>query len=127
MMLRNLLFVALGGALGSCSRYLLVRLSAQLWPSGVPAAGTLVVNFVGCLLIGCLLGLAERGRLMSPALSLILITGFCGGLTTFSTFSVDIVGILDRGRVVQAVGYAALTLAGGVALTLVGRAAALRL
>lgn len=126
-MLRNLLLVAAGGALGSCSRYLLVRLSALLWPSSPSQLGTLVVNLAGCLLIGCLLGAAERTRLLGQALSLLLITGFCGGLTTFSTFSADVVNIADRGRMAQAVAYAAFSIAGGIALTLAGRAAALRL
>ena len=126
-MFRNLLLVALGGALGSCSRYLIVRLSALLWPSAPSQLGTLVVNLAGCLLIGCLLGVAERTRLIGQALSLLLVTGFCGGLTTFSTFSADLVNIAGRGRPVQAVVYAMLSIAGGVGLTLIGRSVALRL
>ncbi len=118
-MVRNLLLVAAGGALGSCARYLLCRVAASVWPS---AAGTLAVNLLGCLLIGLLLGAAERSQLLSPALVLLLVSGFCGGLTTFSTFSADTEVLLSSGRTLWAVGYVLLSVCGGIALTFAGRA-----
>lgn len=123
-MLKNLLFVALGGAAGSCLRYLLSRWSVDLW-AAFPQAGTLVVNLAGCLLIGLLLGCAERAQLMNPALMLLLVTGFCGGFTTFSTFAADAVGLASRGQVLIALAYVAVSVAGGLALMLAGRAIAL--
>lgn len=123
-MLKNLLFVALGGAAGSCLRYLLSRWSVGLW-AAFPQAGTMLVNLAGCLLIGILFGCAERAQLMNPALMLLLVTGFCGGFTTFSTFAADAVGLAARGQMLIALAYVAVSVAGGLALMLAGRAIAL--
>ena len=78
MELRNILLVALGGALGSVCRYLISKLSLGTFPWG-----TLTVNILGSLLIGLLTGLMLRGS-VSPEMKLLLVTGFCGGFTTFS-------------------------------------------
>ena len=118
-MFRNLLFVAAGGALGSCARYLLCRVAASVWPS---PAGTLAVNLLGCLIIGLLLGVIERYQVLSPALVLLLVSGFCGGLTTFSTFSADATALLGSGRTLWAVAYVAVSVCAGIALTFAGRA-----
>lgn len=118
-MIKNLILVATGGALGSCTRYLLCRLAVSFWPS---AAGTLIVNLLGCLIIGLLLGAAERWQLFSPALALLLITGFCGGLTTFSTFSADAQALIVSGRPLWTLGYVLISVCGGIALTFAGRA-----
>lgn len=118
-MIRNLLFVAVGGALGSCARYLLCRLAASVWPA---PAGTLAVNLLGCLIIGLLLGAVERAQLLSPAMVLLLVSGFCGGLTTFSTFSADAGALMSSGRTIWAVAYVAVSVCGGIALTFAGRA-----
>ena len=80
-MIRNLLLVAFGGAVGSVGRYLVSK-----WLEGGFPWGTLTVNIVGCLLIGFLTGLVTKGTL-SPEMKLLLVTGFCGGFTTFSTFA----------------------------------------
>lgn len=79
-MIRNLLLIALGGAVGSVLRYLISSLNTSFpW-------GTFTVNILGSLLIGLLVGLVSKGML-SPELKLLLVTGFCGGFTTFSTFA----------------------------------------
>lgn len=118
-MIKNLILVAAGGALGSCTRYLLCRVAACFWPS---PAGTLTVNLIGCLLIGLILGASERCQLLSPALALLLVTGFCGGLTTFSTFSADAQTLIGTGRSLWALGYVLISVCGGIALTFAGRA-----
>jgi CrcB protein len=84
-MLRNILFVALGGAIGSVLRFLL---SKWLQGSVVTAfpVGTLAVNLLGCLMIGVFYGLFDRGALLDANLKLFLTVGLCGGFTTFSTF-----------------------------------------
>lgn len=93
----NLLMVALGGALGAGSRYMLGGwLHAQLG-SGFPW-GTFAVNILGSLAIGLVLGLSGRGGLSTGA-SLFLATGVLGGFTTFSAFSYDTLQLLSRGAV----------------------------
>lgn len=123
-MLKNLLMVAAGGAAGSCLRYLLSRWSVGQW-AAFPQAGTLLVNLAGCLLIGLLLGWAERVHFLNPALMLLLVTGFCGGFTTFSTFAADAVGLASCGQMLIALAYVAVSVAGGLALMFAGRAIAL--
>ena len=90
-MLRNILLVALGGAVGSICRYLLSGINAASFPWG-----TFAVNIVGSLLIGLLIGLVSKG-VLSPEMKLLLVTGFCGGFTTFSTFANESFGMMKAG------------------------------
>lgn len=80
-MFKEILFVGLGGFAGSALRYLV----GKFLNTGFPW-GTLLVNVAGCLLIGLLYGLFERGNVSSPEVRLLLTAGFCGGFTTFSAF-----------------------------------------
>jgi len=86
MNLKALLFVFLGGGLGSSFRYLI-----GLWlkPYSFPW-GTLTANSIGCLLIGLFVGYFNRMGLIKDPLALFFVVGFCGGLTTFSSFSLDL-------------------------------------
>ena len=86
MNLKALLIVFLGGGLGSSLRYLI-----GLWlnPCTFPWA-TLVANSFGCLLIGLFIGYFNRMGMMKESIALFFIVGFCGGLTTFSSFSLDL-------------------------------------
>ena len=92
-MIRNILLVAIGGAIGSVCRYLLSGMNIASWPWG-----TFVVNILGSLLIGLLTGLLSKGML-SPEMKLLLVTGFCGGFTTFSTFANESFSMLKAGDV----------------------------
>ena len=94
-MIRNILLVALGGAIGSVCRYLLSGLNVASWPWG-----TFIVNILGSLLIGFLLGLVSKG-IVSPDMKLLLVTGFCGGFTTFSTFANESFGMMKAGDALQ--------------------------
>lgn len=93
-MIRNVLLVALGGALGSVLRYLLSGVNSS-WPWG-----TFVVNVMGSLLIGLLVGFVSKG-VLSPDMKLLLVTGFCGGFTTFSTFANESLGMMRAGDVMM--------------------------
>ncbi|MDO4159787.1 MAG: fluoride efflux transporter CrcB [Prevotellaceae bacterium] len=84
-MLKNIIIVAVGGAIGSVARYLVSRVIQDSVSSGFPF-GTMTVNIVGCLLIGFIGALAAEHGSISAETKLILTTGFCGGFTTFSTF-----------------------------------------
>ena len=112
------LVVALGGALGSLARWR-VGLALAAAPGGTPW-GTLVVNVAGSLFLGLVLASwpAERPGLWR----LFLGVGVCGGFTTFSTFSAELVQLAARGHVVRAAGYAAASLALGVAAVAAGLA-----
>jgi CrcB protein len=87
--------VLVAGSLGAVIRYLLSRLY-PVRPGHLPG-GILIVNVVGSALAGVALGLAERAAL-SADWRLIIVTGFCGGLTTFSTWSVETIELIDGGR-----------------------------
>lgn len=101
--------VALGGALGSVARH-----GLGLALAGLAPAGTLAANVAGCGMIGFL-----HARLGTEAARALLMTGFCGGFTTWSAFGLETARLLGEGRVAAGAGYAGLTLVlcvGGVAL-----------
>ena len=84
-MIRDIVIVGIGSGIGGICRYL-ISLAMNHGSSGFPW-GTFAVNVAGCLLIGTLWGVTSRLQSFSPAFSLFLMVGFCGGFTTFSTFS----------------------------------------
>lgn len=108
-----LLLVMLGGALGSGARHLTGRFMLQAFGPHYPY-GTLTVNWVGGLLMGLLAGvLARTGA--TEGWRLFIGVGILGGFTTFSSFSLDTITMIERGQVTLALGYAALSLIGSLA------------
>ena len=107
MMIRNLLLVALGGGVGSVLRYLLSGMNASFpW-------GTFAVNILGSLIIGLLVGLVSKG-VLSAEMKLLLVTGFCGGFTTFSTFANESLGMMKAGDVLMMALYVGASVALGI-------------
>lgn len=82
----NFLWIGLGGALGSMMRYGVAGIG-QRWGTDSFPTGTLLVNVLGCFLIGCLASLFEERVLVPPYVRLLILTGFLGGFTTFSTYA----------------------------------------
>lgn len=115
-MFSTLLAVFIGGGLGSVARWYVSMKMNGMTP--VLPVGTLTVNLVGAFIIG--LGIAIFSRLthLDPVWKLLLTTGFCGGLTTFSTFSLEVVYMLQDGRFAGALLNMFLNLAGSLAMTL---------
>lgn len=120
-MMKLMLLAGVGGFVGTCLRYLTGRL-CHLWTLGGFPLGTFVVNVVGCFVIGALLGLAERENILSPTMNVMLVTGFCGGFTTFSSFADDIFLLMQqRSWTIFAI-YTLLSIILGVFFVWVGRA-----
>jgi len=95
-MIKNLLLVALGGGIGSTARYLCQKWFNENYPHPFPW-GTFLVNLFGCFLIGVIYAASEKSTAISPQTRLLLITGFCGGFTTFSTFAFENMSLLRSG------------------------------
>lgn len=91
--MKNILLIGLGGGLGSIARYLCQRGMAVLYPYSFPL-GTFAVNIIGCLLIGIFWGMSFRSFVSNESWKLFLMTGLCGGFTTFSAFTLEGVGLI---------------------------------
>ncbi|MFD1744405.1 fluoride efflux transporter CrcB [Rhizobium helianthi] len=100
----NILLVAAGGAFGSICRYLTGLLMTRLFGTAFPW-GTITVNIVGSFAIGFLTELVARKFNASMEMRLLLVVGILGGFTTFSSFSLDTVALLERGATMPAVIY----------------------
>ena len=117
-MWRPILAISVGSALGALLRWQLgARLNALL-PSLPP--GTLAANLIGGYIIGLAIAWFAQAPDLSPEWRLFVITGFCGGLTTFSTFSAEIVTLLQQGRAGLAITAIAVHVTGSLAMTLAG-------
>lgn len=119
-MIKMMLLAGCGGFVGTALHFLTGKLCAHISLGGFPL-GTFMVNIVGSFLIGLLLGLAEGRGALSPSASALLVTGFCGGFTTFSTFADDMFLMLNKGQIMLFVLYLFMSLAIGIALVWLGR------
>lgn len=119
-MIKTMLLAGLGGFGGTCLRFLVNRL-CSIWFAGTFPIATLTVNLAGCLAFGLFSGLAERGNLLTSSQVALLITGFCGGFTTFSTFAGDICNLGDKGEWTVSAVYLAASVILGILLVFTGR------
>ena len=118
----GLLAVAIGATLGAWLRWALGLLLNALFPAIPP--GTIAANLIGGYVIGAAIGGFAQMPGLAPEWRLFIITGFCGGLTTFSTFSAEITSLFQQQRLGMMAGAIALHVGGSLAMTLLGIASA---
>lgn len=112
--------ISFGAALGALLRWQLGIKLNSLMPS-LPL-GTLTANLIGGYIIGLAVAFFAQAPEISPEWRLLIVTGFCGGLTTFSTFSAEVVSLLQTGRLVWALGAIAMHVTGSLVMTFAGLA-----
>jgi CrcB protein len=116
-------YIAIGSALGGVSRYLVGGVVQRATGAGFPT-GTLLVNVTGSFLLGLFLRYGLETPTLTPELRAFLTIGFCGGYTTFSTFSYEAVALLEDGQWSRAAFYMGASLLLSLAATLLGLLAA---
>jgi fluoride exporter len=117
-MLKSVIAICVGASLGALLRWWLGSQLNNLFPAIPP--GTLAANLVGGYVVGIAIAFFATYAAIAPEWRLLIITGFCGGLTPFSTFSAELVTLLQQGRSMWAFGAAAAHLGGSVLMTLAG-------
>nr|WP_252193725.1 fluoride efflux transporter CrcB [Pseudomonas sp. TAE6080] len=110
--------IAVGASLGAWLRWILGMKLNALFPTIPP--GTVVANMVGGYIIGLAIAFLAASPTLSPEWRHLIITGFCGGLTTFSTFSAETVALIQEGRLLWALGSISLHVVGSLAMTAAG-------
>ena len=118
-MIKNFLIVGLGGAAGSMLRYGVQKIF-NVQGAAVFPTGTLLVNIAGCFLIGMLWSFVSRTLTWNEEMKLLLMTGFCGGFTTFSAFTLEGIGLLKESKTSLFVIYILASVIGGLLATLIG-------
>jgi CrcB protein len=121
--MRTILVIGLGGAIGSISRYLIGGYISRHMATTFPA-GTFIVNITGCFFIGLLWGLANRHAWLTLEWRLFLITGICGGYTTFSSFSYESILLFRQGNYLYFLMYVLFSVLVGLLATIGGAALA---
>ena len=116
--MKSFLLVFLGGGLGSALRYLVA--SAMNQYSKVLPFGTFTVNILGCLLIGMILGYAQKENTITSNHTLLLATGFCGGFTTFSAFANENVELIKNGEIFNFSIYTTTSIIVGILAVFIG-------
>jgi CrcB protein len=118
-MIKSLLIVGLGGGAGSMLRFAVQKIFSVQSAAAFPT-GTLLVNIAGCFLIGILWSLFSRSLTISEEMKLLLMTGFCGGFTTFSAFTLEGIGLLKENKTVLFIIYITASVVGGLLATFIG-------
>ncbi|HOJ66782.1 MAG TPA: fluoride efflux transporter CrcB [Paludibacteraceae bacterium] len=119
--MKQLLIVGLGGFFGTMARYLVSRINLLENFLSLPL-GTLTVNVSGSFLIGILTGLASKSELLSADMRLFLMAGFCGGFTTFSSFTNENLQLIQNGQFLSAAVYTVISLLLGFLAVFLGYA-----
>ena len=118
-MFKSIVYVAVGSAIGGVCRFLMQQSVQRLVSFSFPL-GTLLVNLLGCFIIGLVYGLASKGNILSPSLRLFLAVGICGGFTTYSSFMFENYTLLQAGEMLNTFLYVAISLVIGFLATWLG-------
>ena len=116
--IRNTLFIGGGSFFGRVARYL-ISVAMKTMSKGFPW-GTLIVNLVGCLVIGLLWGFFSKTASENSSWALFMTVGICGGFTTFSTFSKEALMMLQAGNFISLLAYVTISVIAGIALVAAG-------
>jgi CrcB protein len=117
-MWKSILAIAIGSALGALLRWQLGDKLNSFFPTIPP--GTLAANLIGAYIVGLSIAFFATYPAISPEWRLLIITGFCGGLTTFSTFSAEITALIEEGQLGWALSAVSAHVAGSVFMTFAG-------
>jgi CrcB protein len=117
-MVKSILAIACGAALGALLRWFLGLKLNSFFPAIPP--GTLAANLIGGYIIGLAIAYFAWAPSVAPEWRLLIVTGFCGGLTTFSTFSAEVVTLLQQGRLLMALGAVGVHVGGSLLATFAG-------
>jgi fluoride exporter len=117
-MWKTIIAISIGAALGALLRWVLGTKLNSFYPAIPP--GTLAANLIGGYIIGAAVAYFAQAPGIAPEWRLFIVTGFCGGLTTFSTFSAEVVTLLEDGRLAMALAGVAVHVTGSLVMTLAG-------
>lgn len=120
-MIKAMILAGCGGFVGTCGRYLVGKWVSGMFHGSFPM-GTFLVNIIGCFIIGLFFGLLEKAHVMTASENVLLITGFCGGFTTFSSFADDLWVLGNKGDLTTSIIYLCASVIFGVLLVWGGRA-----
>jgi fluoride exporter len=118
-MIKDILLVGAGGGIGSIARYLCSKWISGLYLAAFPA-GTFIVNIAGCFLIGLFFGLTIKSTGFTNDWRLLLMTGLCGGFTTFSAFTLESIGLIKQDKIGLFLLYMTGSVVLGLSATLIG-------
>jgi CrcB protein len=110
----NWIAIAIGGAIGAVSRYGIAQIVILINGANAAPFATIMVNVIGSGLMGVIYGYLSTGGMLAETVRVFIMIGFLGALTTFSSFSMDIMAAIDRGQVVYAMIYAAVSVVGSI-------------